>query len=60
MSYKKSIEICLDRISDLKQQIREYHNEMKSNPDRAIEYMKIIGDIELKIIYLIKQIKKEK
>tara|TARA_R110000751_G_scaffold31938_1_gene80773 strand:- start:61 stop:240 length:180 start_codon:yes stop_codon:yes gene_type:complete len=56
MSYKKSIEICLDRISDLKQQIREYHNEMKSNPDRAIEYMQTIEGIEIEIIKNIEKI----
>tara|TARA_R110002110_G_scaffold410453_1_gene633969 strand:+ start:187 stop:366 length:180 start_codon:yes stop_codon:yes gene_type:complete len=56
MSSKKSIEICLGRISDLKQQIREYHNEMKSNPDRAIEYMQTIEGIEIEIIKNIEKI----
>jgi hypothetical protein len=60
MCKEKSIESCLNDITDLKQQIREFHNEMKYNSDMSIDYMKIIGDIELKIIYLIKQIKKEK
>jgi len=58
MSNKESIEICLGRISDLKQEIREYHTEMKSNPDKAIEHMKSIEDVEIEIVNIIEKINK--
>ena len=56
MSTKESVNKYLVRISDLKQQIRELHNEMSSNPDMAINYMKIIGDIEIEIVKCINKI----
>lgn len=56
MSTKESVNKYLVRISDLKQQIREFHNEMNSNPDMAINYIKIIGDIEIEIVKYINKI----
>jgi uncharacterized coiled-coil DUF342 family protein len=56
MSNKKLIETYLNKIVELKQQIKEFHYEMKENSDMSIDYTKIINDIEVEIIKNINKI----
>ena len=56
MSNKESVNTCLNNIVNLKQQIKEFHNEMIQNSYTSIDYMKIIDDIELEIIKNINKI----
>lgn len=56
MSNKKLIETYLNKIVELKQQIKEFHYEMKENSDMSIDYTKTINDIEVEIIKNINKI----
>lgn len=56
MSNKKLIETYLNKIVELKQQIKEFHYEMKENSDMSIDYIKTINDIEVEIIKNINKI----
>ncbi len=56
MSNKKLIETYLNKIVELKQQIKEFHYEMKENSNRSIDYIKNINDIEVEIIKNINKI----
>jgi uncharacterized coiled-coil DUF342 family protein len=50
------IETYLNKIVELKQQIKEFHYEMKENSNRSIDYIKNINDIEVEIIKNINKI----
>jgi uncharacterized coiled-coil DUF342 family protein len=56
VSNKKLIETYLNKIVELKQQIKEFHYEMKENSDMSIDYTKTINDIEVEIIKNINKI----
>ena len=56
MSNKKLIETYLNKIVELKQQIKEFHYEMKENSDMSIDYTKTINDIDFEIIKNINKI----